>query len=66
MQFNEAAKFAQDHARLIKEERKTSEDVWVELTFKNLKTGIYISDKAEVSASNFPIYTLSNEWDFIH
>lgn len=64
MQFNEAAGKAQQYANDLKTTKKIS-DAWVELSFKNLATGIYISDKAEVSASNFPIDTLSNDWDII-
>ena len=64
MRFNEAAGKAQQHAIDLKITKKIS-DAWVELSFKNLATGIYISDKAEVSASNFPIDTLSNDWGII-
>lgn len=64
MRFNEAAGKAQQHAIYLKQTKKTK-DVWVELSFKNLSTEIWISDKAEVSASDFPIDTLSNDWDII-
>lgn len=64
MRFNEAANAAQRHAIYMKE-RDKKKDTWVELSFQGQKTGIWISDKAEVSASNFPIDTLSKDWDII-
>ena len=64
MKFVEAANAAQKYADYLRE-MNNKKETWVELSFAGQKTGIWISNKSEVSASEFVIDTVSKEWDFI-